>query len=352
MLYLLPAEGAATCRHSLSDLFEYLRCSKFQPFPTMSTNNDDVETDVMKMCCASCGIAEIDDIKLKDCSACKLVKYCSIKCQRDHWPHHKKECKKRAAELRDELLFKQNESNYMGDCPICFLPNPVEEHSVAIMSCCSQMICHGCNYANKTREFTEKLPHKCPFCRHPIPRSDEDLRENHSKRIDAGDPVAMFGTGKICEKEEDYISAFALWSEAAYLGDAEAHYEIAFMYEYGIVVEEDEEKQLYHLEQAAIGGHYGARHKLGTLEKENGRYERAVKHYIIAAKMGLDDSLEMLKNIYREGLVSKENFASALRGHQAAVDATKSPQRKVAKANLQQAKAAGIFNSSGEVAKA
>ena len=31
--------------------------------------------------CASCGIAEVDDIKLKDCSACDLVRYCSDDCQ-------------------------------------------------------------------------------------------------------------------------------------------------------------------------------------------------------------------------------------------------------------------------------
>ena len=54
--------------------------------------------------CASCGVAESDDIKLKDCSACHLVKYCSVKCQKDHRPKHKKECKKRATELKDELL--------------------------------------------------------------------------------------------------------------------------------------------------------------------------------------------------------------------------------------------------------
>ena len=115
-----------------------------------------------------------------------------------------------------------------------------------------------------------------------------------------------------------------------------------FIYQYGMVVNEDQKKQVYHLEEAAIGGHCGARHKLGSLERENGTYERAVKHYIIAAKMGDNDSLEMLKNMYREGLVSKENLASALRGHQTAVDATKSLQREVAKAYLQQAKDAGI----------
>jgi len=35
-----------------------------------------------KICCASCGIAEVDDIKLKKCDDCDLVEYCSDKCQK------------------------------------------------------------------------------------------------------------------------------------------------------------------------------------------------------------------------------------------------------------------------------
>jgi hypothetical protein len=57
-----------------------------------------------------------------------------------------------------------------------------------------------------------------------------------------------------------------------------------------------------------------------------------MKHLIIAANQGDDGSLEMLKDAFGEGLVSKEDFAAALRGHQAAVDATKSPQREEAEA--------------------
>jgi hypothetical protein len=30
------------------------------------------------MYCAACGIAEVDDIKLKTCTACQLVRYCSV----------------------------------------------------------------------------------------------------------------------------------------------------------------------------------------------------------------------------------------------------------------------------------
>ena len=69
--------------------------------------------------CANCGKAGGNDIKLKKCSGCHLVSYCSIKCQKEHRPKHKRDCKQRAAELHDEILFQQPASSHLGDCPIC-----------------------------------------------------------------------------------------------------------------------------------------------------------------------------------------------------------------------------------------
>ena len=77
--------------------------------------------------CDSCGITGVDDIKLKKCDDCDLVKYCSVNCQRHHKTDHEEACKKRAAELRDELLFKQPESSFMG-CPSCCLPLSLDKN--------------------------------------------------------------------------------------------------------------------------------------------------------------------------------------------------------------------------------
>jgi hypothetical protein len=82
------------------------------------------------------------------------------------------------------------------------------------------------------------------------------------------------------------------------------------------------------LEQAAIGGHAYARGLLVFLELENDRFERAAKHFIIAANLGYDASLKAIKPAFIEGVVSKEDYAAALRGHQAAIDAAKSPERE------------------------
>jgi TPR repeat protein len=99
------------------------------------------------------------------------------------------------------------------------------------------------------------------------------------------------------------------------------------VYREGKGVEKDKKKEVYHLEEAAIAGHTFARHNLACSEGINGRHERAVKHWIISAKLGDGKSVEGLKESYADGLVSKEDFAAALRAHQAALDATKSPQR-------------------------
>ena len=103
------------------------------------TATDDEDGNTM-MFCASCGNAEGGDIKLKRCNACYLVRYCGVKCQRDHRPQHKRECKKRAAELRDELLFTQPESDDVGDCPICYLPLSTDKSTFSLTSCCSKLI--------------------------------------------------------------------------------------------------------------------------------------------------------------------------------------------------------------------
>eukprot|EP00985_Skeletonema_marinoi_P010505 scaffold4929_cov102-Skeletonema_marinoi.AAC.2 len=34
-------------------------------------------------CCVSCGTAEVDDVKLKKCDHCDLVRYCSVTCQQE-----------------------------------------------------------------------------------------------------------------------------------------------------------------------------------------------------------------------------------------------------------------------------
>lgn len=283
------------------------------------------------MMCASCGVKEDENIKLKNCTACYLVKYCSIKCQKDHRRQHKRDCKKRAAELHDELLFKQPESIDIGDCPICCLPLPLDQDKKsAFMMCCGKFICIGCDYANQNREISERRHPTCPFCRNPAPDTQEEQLQYIKKRIEANDPGALTQMGCYHNERGDHKSAFEYWSKAVGLGAIDAHYHLSCMYLAGDCVEKDTKKVVYHSEVAAIGGHPKARYNLAGVELEAGRIDRAVKHHLINAKLGLDESLDVLKMFYKDGFVSKDDFAAALRAHQAAVDATKSPLREEA----------------------
>ena len=294
--------------------------------------------------CGSCGITGVD-VKLKKC-ACNLVKYCSIKCQKDHRPKHKKLCKKRLAEMHDKLgllidimhdkqLFTQPDRSYMGECPICCLPLSVDENKSVMMGCCGKIICNGCEYAIKQRKNEEELDHSCPLCQEPMPKSQKESDKNHIKRIqETNDPVAMAHIGKKHQQKGDYDRALQYYTKAAELGGVSAHASLGGMYYFGEGVEKDVKRAVYHCEQAAIGGHPAARGILAAHETENGRIDRAAKHFIISANLGFDMSLKAIKEFFVQGVVSKEEYAAALRGYQAAVDATKSAEREEAARNI------------------
>ncbi len=285
------------------------------------------------MCCASCGTAEIDDVKLKPCDGCDLVSYCGDACQQLHRPEHAGKCRKRAAELRDEILFRQPESTHLGDCPICCLPFPIkEEYKNRLYPCCGKSICAGCSHADNLRHDREEIRLACPFCRQNLPTTQEETDTCSMKRVAANDPDAIRKMGSTHYDREEYDAALEYWTKAAELGDVDAHYNLSLLYQIGHGVEKDETKRVYHLEEAAIAGHPHARFNLGTHEwNNNNNAERAVKHFIIAASLGIDESINVLKECFKKELVSKEDFAAALRAHHAAVAETKSPQRETAK---------------------
>ncbi len=233
--------------------------------------------------CANCGKAEVDNVKLKMCTACKLVKYCSVECQRNHRPQHKKACKKRAAEIRDDNLFRQPDGTHLGECSICCLPLPLDLSKSGMYSCCSQSICKGCSHANRLRETEQRLEcHRCPFCREPVPKTDEENEKAAMERVKANDPAAICQMGGRCDDKGDYEGAIQYWTKAAVLGDMGAHYNLSIMYHKGKGVEKDMKKTVYHLEEADIGGHPEARYNLGCYENDNGRVDRAMRHYIIS----------------------------------------------------------------------
>ena len=116
-----------------------------------------------------------------------------------------------------------------------------------------------------------------------------------AKRIKADDPVALNHKGSKYYKDGDYANALKYLTKAAELGDMNANFQLGQIHGRGQGVKADEEKAVQYLEKAAIGGHPGARYVLGNIERCNDRLDRAVKHYIIAANHGSDESIRMLR---------------------------------------------------------
>ena len=131
---------------------------------------------------------------------------------------------------------------------------------------------------------------------------------------------------------QDYTKALELWHQAGELGYTEAITNVGYFYDIGIGVERDEEKAMYHYELAAMKGDMLARHNLGLEEEKAGNMDRALRHFMIAAGSGSSISLKVLKVLYSNGRVTKEDYTTVLRSYQAYLSEIKSPQRDKAAA--------------------
>ena len=175
-----------------------------------------------------------------------------------------------------------------------------------------------------------RLKPSCPFCRKPSPRTAEASDKLRMKRVEANDPMALCGEGATQRSKGNHTSACDYFAKAAKLGSVEACYRLGCLHLFAQGVEKDEGKGKDLLEEAAIGGHPIARFNVGILEFNNDNVERAIKHWIISAAQGEAKSIKKLMEAFKYGFLGKDDLASALRANQAAVDATKSPQRKAA----------------------
>ncbi|EJK49041.1 hypothetical protein THAOC_32120, partial [Thalassiosira oceanica] len=273
--------------------------------------------------CANCGKQGSDTVKLKNCTACRLVKYCGVDCQRAHRKQHKKACKRRAAELKDEQLYSQGHERPERDfCSICTLPIPprIDENSL-VKACCMKRICNGCIFAAKKRGMFD-----CAFCRTPIPDNNADALAMIMARVKKKDPEAIDTLGqRYCHGDlglqEDMKKAVELYNgtEAAELGSIDALCNLGLAHVTGRGVEKDEAKGIHFWGKAAMRGDVECRHNLGCNEWEKNNTGRAARHWLISAKMGHEVSLENIKGMFMEGLATKEQYAGALKGYQDAV---------------------------------
>ena len=138
----------------------------------------------------------------------------------------------------------------------------------------------------------------------------------------------------------DEPRAVKLWTEAAHLGSVSVHFK-------GRGVDRNMKLATHHAELAAKGGHTIARQNLGCAEGNRGNYKRALKHWTIAAKIGCQNSLTNILDLYQYGDATKDDYADALTGFQKANEERTSPERKSAEEMVRQM--SGTILSTGTV---
>ena len=203
------------------------------------------------------------------------------------------------------------------------------------MSCCGKLICSGCIHAvARTRKTDIPL---CPFCRTPAPESDGEINKRMQKRVEVNDATAIYTLGFYYSQgkhglPQDWAKANDLYCKSGELGCARAYHCLGRSYADGRGFEMDKKKAKYYWEIAAMNGDAQARIELGGIEFEQGNYDRAYKHYMIAARGGFDMSLKKVGEGYKDGYVTKDEYANTLRAYQCSVDEMKSKQRDIAAA--------------------
>ena len=264
-----------------------------------------------------------------------MVKYCNAACKKKHRSKHKKACERRVAELHDEALFKEPPAQE--DCPICFLPLPIDTAQITFSSCCGKLICNGCILAIAKEVRGRGKVELCAFCREPNPGSSEEEIQQIKKLMDAGNAYAFYklaGIYSYADGEmgmpQDFAKAHELFLRAGELGCAEGYYNLGHSYDYGMGVEVDKKKATYFYELAAMNGSVNARHNLGCLEWNDsraGNYYRACKHFILSARAGDKESLDSVKDGFMNRYVTKDEYANTLRAYQQRHDEMKSEDR-------------------------
>ena len=162
---------------------------------------------------------------------------------------------------------------------------------------------------------------------------DEEMIRRIFERIEKyNDPEAMDQLGGFYAEGTngftvDHVKAVEWYQRGSELGHSIAHYNLAGAYLRGEGVQVNRKKAIHHYQIAAMMGVVDARCKLGAMEGLNGNHDRAMRHMMMAARCGDNDSLVAIKNGFMMGNVTKEDYETTLREHKASRDEEQSDRR-------------------------
>ena len=111
-------------------------------------------------------------------------------------------CEECVAEGSELVLMKKGRArSEEDDCPICQLPLPLDPTQTTFNVCCMTLVCGGCILSARKRGMGH-----CPFCRTSPPKESQVV-SMIQKRVNAGDPVAIWHLGNNYGLEEDMTRA-------------------------------------------------------------------------------------------------------------------------------------------------
>jgi TPR repeat protein len=214
-------------------------------------------------------------------------------------------------------------------CPKCNLALPPGQGST-YNTCCGTTVCGGCN---NIKAF------HCISCGRLAHRDENEVIKRVKQRMKLGDPTAYNVMG-LCHQngmgvKQDYEKAIELFTKAGELGHAAAFGNIASLHDDGRGVSLNILKAKYYYGKAAIMGDHSSRHNLGCIEGKDGNLEKAMKHFRIAAKNGVKESLEILREKVAGGMMEQSDFDSILQDYERSINEIKSEQRDLAAALLE-----------------
>jgi TPR repeat protein len=119
----------------------------------------------------------------------------------------------------------------------------------------------------------------------------------------------MYGLGCLHNHGGDRSNALEYFFRSAELGHAQASHALAGAYLRGDGMAKDNKKVGYYSELAAMKGHNISRHDLDldVFEYKAGRYDKALKHWLIACECGHRHSLKAVRYLFvKKGLATKK----------------------------------------------
>jgi hypothetical protein len=152
--------------------------------------------------------------------------------------------------------------------------------------------------------------------------------------VDANDVDAICNLGGMYHSghegsgiKKDVDKAVKLLHRAAELGSAEAYYNLGALYHKGECVNKDEKKSKQYYEKGAMAGCADSRFNLGCMDANAGSFDRAIKHWLIAASSGDIRAVNNIKKATTMRKATSDQYDQALRGYQLHLDEVRSVQR-------------------------